>query len=78
MLTKNRIWLDRTVGVGILTTEDAVAYGVTGPVLRSSGVDYDLRRDRPYLCYDKVDFDVITSDGCDVNARYHVRLEEMR
>jgi NADH:ubiquinone oxidoreductase subunit D len=78
MLTKNRIWLDRTVGVGILTTEDAVAYGGTGPMLRSSGVDYDLRRDRPYLCYDKVDFDVITSDTCDVNARYHVRLEEMR
>jgi len=78
MLTKNRIWLDRTQGVGILTKEDAVQYGATGPVLRASGVPYDLRKDAPYLCYDRVDFDVVTSDTCDVNGRYHVRLDEMR
>jgi len=78
MLTKNRIWLDRTVGVGKITAEDAIRYGMTGPCLRASGVPYDVRRDKPYLCYDQVDFDVVVSDTCDVNARYHVRLEEMR
>ncbi|MHC5036932.1 MAG: NADH dehydrogenase (quinone) subunit D [Planctomycetota bacterium] len=78
MLTKNRIWLDRTMGTGVISAEDAIRYGVTGPPLRASGVPYDLRRDDPYLCYDEVEFDVITSDQGDVNARYHVRLEEMR
>lgn len=78
MLTKNRIWLDRTQGVGCLSAADAISYGVTGPVLRASGVPYDLRKDAPYLCYDQVDFDVVTCPGCDVNARYHVRLEELR
>lgn len=78
MLSRNRIFLDRTKGVGTFTKAQAIAYGVTGPVARASGVDRDLRRDRPYLGYEQYDFEVpVLTDG-DVYARYLIRLAEIR
>lgn len=78
MLSRNRIFLDRTKGVATFTREQAIAYGLTGPVARASGVDRDLRRDRPYLGYEQYDFEVpVLTDG-DVYARYQVRLAEVR
>ena len=58
LLDRNKIWLERTQGVGLLSADDAIALGQSGPVLRASGVDWDLRRDQPYLAYDQVDFRV--------------------
>ena len=78
LLTKNRIWIDRTRGVGVLSAEDAVAYGVTGPVLRGSGVKWDIRKVQPYEAYDKVDFEVPTGTHGDTYDRYLVRIQEMR
>jgi NADH dehydrogenase I D subunit len=78
MLSKNRIFMERTIGVGTLTAEQAISHGVTGPVLRASGVEYDVRKARPYLCYDKLQFEVPTRTEGDVFARYQVRLAEMR
>jgi NADH dehydrogenase I D subunit len=78
MLSKNRIWHKRTRGIGVLPKEDAVAHGVTGPILRASGVPYDLRRVRPYLTYGEMDFDVPTESDGDAYARYRVRMAEMR
>ncbi len=78
LLTKNRIWLKRTQGVAYLSKEDCLAYGVTGPTLRASGVQWDLRKAMPYGGYDRFDFDVPVDYGCDVYARYIVRMEEMR
>ena len=78
MLNKNRIFLDRTVGIGTLTRDEVVSYGVTGPMLRASGVKYDIRRARPYLCYDQLDFEIPTQTAGDVFARYQVRMAEMR
>ncbi|HZD77882.1 MAG TPA: NADH-quinone oxidoreductase subunit D, partial [Acidobacteriaceae bacterium] len=78
LLTGNPIWINRTQGVGHLSAEDAIALGVTGPPLRASGVDWDLRRDMPYSGYEKFQFKVPVSNGCDVWARYIVRMEEMR
>jgi NADH-quinone oxidoreductase subunit D len=78
MLSSNRIFQDRTRGVGVLTSEDALAYGVTGPLLRASGVAYDVRRVRPYLGYEKLDFEVPTHQEGDVFARYKQRLAEAR
>jgi NADH-quinone oxidoreductase subunit D len=78
LLTGNPIWISRTQGVGHLSPEDAIALGVTGPPLRASGVDWDLRRDMPYSGYEKFQFKVPVSNGCDVWARYIVRMEEMR
>jgi NADH-quinone oxidoreductase subunit D len=72
------IWRERTVGVGLLSAADAIALGQSGPVLRASGVDWDLRREQPYLAYDKVDFRVPVYSEGDVFARYRVRLDEMR
>jgi NADH-quinone oxidoreductase subunit C/D len=77
-LTENEIFRARAIGVGILPPERAIALSVTGPMLRASGVPYDVRRAEPYSIYDRFDFDVVTNDGCDVYARYLVRLEEMR
>jgi NADH-quinone oxidoreductase subunit D len=77
LLDKNQIWLERTRGVGLLSPEDAIALGQSGPVLRASGVDWDLRRDQPYLAYDQVDFRVPVYTGCDVYDRYRVRMDEM-
>jgi NADH-quinone oxidoreductase subunit D len=78
LLTGNPIWVSRLKGVGHLSAEDAIALGVTGPPLRASGVDWDLRRDMPYSSYEKFQFKVPISNDCDVWARYVVRLEEMR
>jgi len=78
LLTKNPIWLKRTVGIGKLTADEAIAWGLSGPPLRGSGVDWDIRKKEPYSSYDKFDFKVPTRPEGDVYARYVVRLEEMR
>ena len=78
LLTGNPIFVNRLQNVGHLSAEDAIALGVTGPPLRASGVDFDLRRDMPYSSYEKFQFDVPVSQRCDVWGRYLVRLEEMR
>jgi NADH-quinone oxidoreductase subunit D len=78
LLTGNPIWMGRLKGVGYLSPEDGIALGVTGPPLRASGVDFDLRRDMPYSGYDKFQFAVPVSDVGDVWARYVVRMQEMR
>jgi NADH-quinone oxidoreductase subunit D len=78
LLTKNRIWINRTRGVGVLSAADAIAYGVTGPVLRGSGVKWDIRKVQPYEAYDKVEFDVPTGEHGDTYDRYIVRIQEMR
>jgi len=77
LLTRNRIWMDRTRGVGYLSKEDAINWGVTGPVLRGSGVAYDVRRNFPYLIYDRLDFEIPVCDEGDVYSRYLVRMEEL-
>jgi len=78
LLNGNPIWQGRLKGVGLLSAEDAIALGVTGPPLRASGVDFDVRRDMPYSSYEKFQFNVPVSNGCDVWARYIVRMQEMR
>lgn len=75
---KNPIVMDRCMGVGIITTQDCLDYGVTGPALRATGIAQDLRKTNPYGCYDEVEFDVPTSTEGDVYARYMVRMQEMR
>ncbi len=77
-LTENDIFKARAVGVGILPPERAIALSATGPLLRGSGVPYDVRRAEPYSIYDRFDFDVVTENGCDVYARYLVRMGEIR
>ena len=77
LLSGNPIWYSRLKGVGYLSPEDAIALGVTGPPLRASGVDWDLRRDMPYSGYEKYQFKVPISQDGDVWARYTIRLEEM-
>lgn len=78
ILTSNQIWLERTEGIGLLSADDAIALGQSGPVLRGSGVDWDLRREMPYLAYDEVDFAVPVYGGGDVYDRYRVHMAEMR
>jgi NADH-quinone oxidoreductase subunit D len=78
LLQANPIWMGRLKGVGYLSPEDAIALGVTGPPLRASGVDWDMRRDMPYSIYSKFDFKVPTSTVGDVWARYVVRMQELR
>jgi NADH-quinone oxidoreductase subunit D len=78
LLTENRIWIGRTRGVGYISAEDAIALGVTGPILRASGVDWDLRKSNPYSSYEQFQFQVPVRTEGDVYARYLVRLEEMR
>jgi NADH-quinone oxidoreductase subunit D len=78
LLTDNRIWKQRTVGIGILTPERAKALGVTGPMLRGSGVVWDLRKHQPYSVYDRLDFDIPVGVEGDCYDRYLVRIEEMR
>jgi NADH-quinone oxidoreductase subunit D len=78
LLTGNPIFRNRLKGVGYLSTADAIALGVTGPPLRASGVDFDLRRDMPYSSYEKFQFNVPISNDCDCWARYEIRLVEMR
>ena len=78
LLTRNRIFVDRTRDVGVITKEQAIAFGLTGPNLRGSGVDHDLRKKHPYLDYEKYDFEVAVGSTGDCYDRYLVRLEEMR
>ena len=78
LLTRNKIFMDRTVGIGVISREDAIAYGLTGPNARGSGVPLDLRKDRPYSGYGQYDFDVPIGTGGDCYDRYLVRGEEMR
>jgi NADH-quinone oxidoreductase subunit D len=78
LLTRNEIWLERTKGIGLLSADDAIALGQSGPVLRASGVDWDLRKASPYLAYDEIDFDVPVFEHGDVYDRYRVHMEEMR
>jgi NADH-quinone oxidoreductase subunit D len=78
LLDRNKIWLERTKGLGLLSAEDAIALGQTGPMLRASGVDWDLRRNLPYLYYDEVDFEVPVYTNGDVYDRYRVHMVEMR
>ncbi|MBI4485258.1 MAG: NADH dehydrogenase (quinone) subunit D [Acidobacteria bacterium] len=78
LLTKNEIYLKRTQGVGVMSKDDVVAYGLVGPIARASGVDYDVRRYFPYMGYDRYDFAVPTQTAGDVYARYQVRVAEMR
>jgi NADH-quinone oxidoreductase subunit D len=77
LLNRNRIFIDRLKGIGVLSKEDAINMGVTGPLARASGVVRDLRKDEPYLAYKDFDFKVVCATGCDCYARYLVRMDEM-
>ena len=78
LLTKNPLFLERTVGIGVLSREDAIRWGITGPILRASGVAHDLRKDQPYSGYELYDFDIPVETAGDTYVRYLVRMEEMR
>ena len=78
LLTRNPIFLDRTRSVGVISREDAIDFGLSGPNLRGSGVDHDLRKAHPYLVYDRLDFDIPIGSKGDAYDRYLIRLEEMR
>ena len=78
LLTDNRIWKQRTVGIGVVTPERALQMGFTGAMLRGSGVAWDLRKKQPYACYDKVDFDIPIGTNGDCYDRYLIRVEEFR
>ncbi len=78
LLTENRIWKQRTVGIGVVTPERALALGFTGPMIRGSGVEWDLRKKQPYEVYDRMDFDIPVGKNGDCYDRYLVRIEEMR
>lgn len=78
LLDKNKIFMVRMCDVGVISKEDAISYGMTGPNLRASGIDRDLRKDSPYLGYEQYDFDVPIAEEGDCYARYQVRMEEMR
>ena len=78
LMTGQPIWRDRLQGVGVITQAEAMALGATGPILRSTGVEWDLRRDQPYLHYDEVEFDVIVGSYGDAFDRYAIRLNEIR
>ena len=78
LLSGQPIFLNRMVGVGVITADEAIGLGATGPILRSTGVEWDLRKDMPYMFYDKVDFDVIVGSNGDAFDRYAIRLNEIR
>jgi len=78
LLTRNPIFQERTQGIGMLSREDAIRLGATGPMIRGSGLPWDLRRDRPYCGYDTYDWEVAVETGCDCYARYLVRIKELR
>jgi NADH-quinone oxidoreductase subunit D len=78
LLDKNKIFLDRMCDIGVISGKDAIAWGLTGPNLRASGITRDLRKDNPYLGYEQYDFDVVIAEEGDCYARYQVRMEEMR
>jgi NADH:ubiquinone oxidoreductase subunit D len=77
LLTRNKIFMDRTIDVGVISKEDAISFAYTGPCLRACGIDHDIRKVHPYLVYNELEFDVPTDNGGDVYARYIVRMEEM-
>jgi NADH-quinone oxidoreductase subunit D len=77
LLTRNRIFVDRLKGIGVISQEDAIAYGFTGPALRSTGVNYDVRKHQPYLVYDQLDFEVPLGSHGDNLDRYYLRMQEM-
>lgn len=78
LMTGQPIWRERTQGIGVITTEEALALGATGPILRSTGYAWDLRRAMPYLAYDQVDFDIVVGTYGDTFDRYAIRLNEIR
>jgi NADH-quinone oxidoreductase subunit D len=78
MLTKNELFLERTVGIGPISEADCIRYGITGPILRATGRAYDLRKARPYSGYEQYDFNIPTQTAGDINARYLVRVQEVR
>jgi NADH-quinone oxidoreductase subunit D len=78
LLTKNPLFIDRTRGIGVISGEDCVRYGLSGPIIRASGIAYDVRKARPYSTYAQYDFDIPTQTGGDIYDRYLVRVEEMR
>jgi len=78
LLTRNAIWCGRNQGIGVMSAEDAINYGLSGPMLRASGVAYDVRKDRPYLDYETYDFEIPIGEHGDNYDRYLVRMEEMR
>ena len=78
LLTRNRIWVDRIRDLAVISKQDAIDYGLSGPNLRGSGVEYDLRKNQPYLCYKDLDFDIAVGATGDCYDRYLVRMEEMR
>ena len=78
LVTKNRIFMDRMQGIGIISKEDAIGYAFTGPMLRASGVPYDVRRAYPYHVYDELDFEIPVGENGDCYDRYLVRMEEMQ
>ena len=78
LLTDNRIWKQRTVGIGVVSPEQALAWGMSGPMLRGSGIEWDLRKKQPYAMYDEMDFDIPVGVKGDCYDRYLVRVEEMR
>ena len=78
LIDKNRIWLQRTKGIGVISAKEALNRGLTGPTLRGSGVDYDIRKYRPYEAYGEVEFDVPVGEDGDVYDRYRCRMEELR
>ena len=78
LLTKNAIYVDRTKGIGLLSKEDAIAMGASGPMARASGINWDIRKSEPYSGYEQYSFDVPVETGCDVYSRYLVRVAEMR
>ena len=78
ILTNNRIWLDRTVGIGVISGEEAIEWGMSGPPLRGSGVAYDVRKARPYGGYEEFDFEISVRNKGDTYDRYLVRLDELR
>jgi len=77
LVERNKIFINRTEGIGYMSKEDVINYGITGPVLRAAGVESDVRRDNPYLVYDQLDFRIPTYTDSDCLARYYVRVEEM-
>jgi NADH dehydrogenase I D subunit len=78
LLNANPIWIGRTKGIGYISREDALSFGLTGPLLRAAGVPYDIRKAMPYLVYDRLDFEVPLGENSDTYDRYLVRMEEMR
>jgi NADH-quinone oxidoreductase subunit D len=78
LVADNRIFKQRNVDIGVISKEDAIAWGFTGPCIRASGVAWDLRKSQPYDAYDRMDFNVIVSNDGDCYARFMVRMDEMR